>query len=187
MAILLKLGPNYLVFVSTFHATQLTTRAWKMPKIVDFMESLTQEQDKLVMMGTIKPSKYQALVVGDSRVDSKFKKKSKNPLEKKRDKNKSQEDPQGSKKKSQKKKKKGEMSKCTYCSKGFHPESSYMKKQIDMLTQILKKNNISFLIAQRRGKEDQIQKTRREYMIWLLTPQAHLASSLILEHLDIWF
>ena len=39
------------------------------------MESLTREQDKLVMMGTIKPSKYQALVAGDSNMDSKGKKK----------------------------------------------------------------------------------------------------------------
>ena len=61
-----------------------------MPKLAKFMESLTQEQDKLVMMGTIKPSKDQALVAGDSRVDSKSKKKAKNPLEKKRDKSKSQ-------------------------------------------------------------------------------------------------
>ena len=71
-----------------------------MPKLVEFMESLTEEQDKLVMMGTIKPSKYQDLVVGYSRVDSKSKKKSKNPHEKKRDNAKSQEEPQGSKKNS---------------------------------------------------------------------------------------
>ena len=71
------------------------------------------------MMGTIKPSKDQALIVGDSRMDSKSKKKAKNPPEKKRDKNMSQEEPQGSKKNFQKKKNKGEMSKCAYCSKGF--------------------------------------------------------------------
>ena len=53
------------------------------------MESLTQEQDKLVMMGTINSSKDQALVAGDSRVDSKGKKKTKKPPEQKRDKNKS--------------------------------------------------------------------------------------------------
>ena len=45
-----------------------------MPKLVDFMESLTQEQDKLVMMGTIKNSKDQDLVSRDSKVDSKSKK-----------------------------------------------------------------------------------------------------------------
>ena len=37
------------------------------------------------------------------------------------------------------------MRKCTYCSKGYHPESSCIKKKIDMLTQILAKNNISLL------------------------------------------
>ena len=74
----------------------------------------------MVMMGTIKPSKYQALVAVDSRVDSKTKKKDKNTPEQNRDKNNSQEEPQGSKKNSQKKKNKGELSKCTYCSKGYH-------------------------------------------------------------------
>ena len=64
-----------------------------MPKLVEFMESLTQEQGKLVMMGTIKPFKYQDLVVGDSMVDSKSKKKSKHTPEQKRDKNKSPEEP----------------------------------------------------------------------------------------------
>ena len=59
------------------------------------------------MMGTIKPSKDQDLVAGDSRVDSKGKKKAKKPLEQKRDKNKSQEEPQGSNKNFQKKKNKG--------------------------------------------------------------------------------
>ena len=61
-----------------------------MPNLVDFMESLTQERDKLVMLGTIKPSKDQDLVAGDSRVDSKGKKKSKKPPEQKRDKSNSQ-------------------------------------------------------------------------------------------------
>ena len=77
-----------------------------MPKLVEFMESLTQEQDKLVMMGTIKPSKDQALVAEDSRVDSNGKKKSKKPPEQKRDKSKSQEEPSGSKENFQKKKNK---------------------------------------------------------------------------------
>ena len=69
-----------------------------MPILANFMDSLTQEQDKLVTMGTIKPSKDQDLVAGDLRVDSKIKKKAKNPPEQKRDKNKSLEEHQGSKK-----------------------------------------------------------------------------------------
>ena len=101
-----------------------------MPNLVEFMESLTLEQDNLVMMGTIKPSKDQDLVAGYSKVDSKGKKKAKNPLEKKRDKSKSQEEPSGSKKNFQKKKNKDEISKCTYCSKGYHPKSSCMKKKL---------------------------------------------------------
>ena len=104
MAILSKLGPDYSVFVSTFHATKLTTRAWKIPSLADFMESLTQEQDKLVMMGTVKPSKDQDLVSRDLKVDSKRKKKDKNPPKKKRDKAKSQERSSVSKKNPQKKK-----------------------------------------------------------------------------------
>ena len=115
-----------------------------MPSLADFMESLTREQDKLVMMGTIKPSKYQGLVAGYSKVYSKGKKKAKTPLVKKGDKSKSHEESSNSKKKnSQKNKGKGQMRKCTYCGNGFHHGSSCMKKQIDILTQILEKHNIS--------------------------------------------
>ena len=78
-------------------------------------------------MGTIKTSKDQALVARDSKVDSKIKKKDKNLPEQKRDKSKSQEESSGSKKNPHKKKNKGEMSKCAYCSKGYHHESSCMK------------------------------------------------------------
>ena len=39
------------------------------------MEYLTQDQHKLLMMGTIKTSKYQYLVFEDSNKDSKGKKK----------------------------------------------------------------------------------------------------------------
>ena len=35
-----------------------------MPVLDDFMESLTQEQDKLMQMGTIKSSKDQAFAAG---------------------------------------------------------------------------------------------------------------------------
>ena len=79
------------------------------------------------------------------------------------------------------------MSKCAYYSKSYHPQSSCMNEQIDMLTQLLENNNIPFLISQRRRKEDQIQKTEREYIPWLISHQAHLVSSLILELQDIWF
>ena len=57
LSILSKICPDYSVFFFTFHATNLIARSWKMPKLAEFVESLTQEQDKLVMIGTIKPSK----------------------------------------------------------------------------------------------------------------------------------
>ena len=118
-----------------------------MPSLAEFMESLTKEKDNLVMMGTIKPSKDQASVAGDSNMDSKGKKKAnlKKPTDQKKDKSKSHKESSISKKNSQKNKAKGEMIKCTYCGKGFHPKSSCMKKQIDMLTQILENHNISLL------------------------------------------
>ena len=79
------------------------------------------------------------------------------------------------------------MIKCTYCSKGYHPDNTYMKKKIDMLTQLLEKNNISLLDFSNKREGGSNSKTMREYMPWLLAPQAHLASSLILELPDIWF
>ena len=76
-------------------------------------------------------------------MDSKSKKKAKNPPKKGRYKKQSPEDKQGPKKNTQKKKNKGEMNKCSYCSKGNHTKSSCMKKQIDMLTNLLENNGIS--------------------------------------------
>ena len=76
MSILSKLGPEFSVFVSTFHYDKLTLRNWQMPSLASFMESLTQNQYKLVQMGTIK-TKDQELAVGVSN-SSKGKPKHKN-------------------------------------------------------------------------------------------------------------
>ena len=43
LSIISKLGPEYLVFVSTFIYGKLTIRNWQMPTLASFMESLTQE------------------------------------------------------------------------------------------------------------------------------------------------
>ena len=61
LSILSKLGADYSVFVSTFHPEKLTTPGWKMPSPNSFIESLTNEHDKLVQKGIIRSSKYQAL------------------------------------------------------------------------------------------------------------------------------
>ena len=61
LSILSKLGSDYSVFVSTFHTGKLTTLNWKIPSLNAFIESLTNEHDKLVQMGIIRSSKGQAL------------------------------------------------------------------------------------------------------------------------------
>ena len=53
LAILSKLRADYSFFVSTFRAGKLTTPGWKMPTLNAFIESLTNEHDKLVQMGII--------------------------------------------------------------------------------------------------------------------------------------
>ena len=84
-----------------------------MPWLEYFMEYLTQEKDKLFIIGTIKPWKDQYLVFGDSKLDSKGNNKPKKPPSPKGDNAKSHDDPTNSKKKdSHKKKGKGEMRKC---------------------------------------------------------------------------
>ena len=64
LSILSKLGLDYYVFVSTFHTGNLTIPNWKMPTLNAFIESLTNEHDKLVQMGIIGSSKYQSLFIG---------------------------------------------------------------------------------------------------------------------------
>ena len=113
-----------------------------MPTLASFMESLTQEKDKLVQMGTIKPRNYQDLTSGVSNA-SKGKKKSKDlkqPEKRKQDKPKTIDG--GSNPCKDKEKKNKEKTKCTYCHKQWHPKSACMKKTIDMMAQLLEKNNI---------------------------------------------
>jgi hypothetical protein len=66
LSILSKLGLEYFVFVSSFQASKLTQETWKMPPLNDFIAELTQEQDKLLQMGSIKCSKNQALAAIDA-------------------------------------------------------------------------------------------------------------------------
>ena len=56
-----KLGLDYFVFVSTFHIENLIILNWKMLTLNAFIESLTNEHDKLVQMGSLRYSKDQDL------------------------------------------------------------------------------------------------------------------------------
>jgi hypothetical protein len=81
--ILSKLGPDYSVFVSTFHTQSLTAGAlWTMPSLETFIEALIQEEGKLINMGVIKNSKAHALDAHDdnSSQHQKSKKKSKEKI-----------------------------------------------------------------------------------------------------------
>ena len=65
LSILSKLGPEYLVFVSTFHATRISISNWKIPSLSTLFDSLTKEKDKLIHMGDLRYSKRKdhALIV----------------------------------------------------------------------------------------------------------------------------
>jgi hypothetical protein len=153
LTILSKIGPEFSVFVSTFHTVRFTSRdTWKMPSLEDFIESLTQEQTKLINMGTIKGPRVHALTVHDGshkyhKSKDKYKRKS-HAHPKKEGYTKPFTDASRSK---GEKGRKGE--KCRYCHKGFHSESTCMKKQIDLMSQILQKNNLGDRILEGEKKK----------------------------------
>ena len=83
LSIFSKLGVEYLVFVSTFHSMKLSTPNWKMPTLNSFIESLTQEHDKLIQMGIIRSSRDKSLVLGGPNIENdKGKQKDESPIEK---------------------------------------------------------------------------------------------------------
>jgi 3-dehydroquinate synthase class II len=64
LTILSKIAPELSVFISTFHSVIFASGAtWKMPSLEDFIESLTQEQTKLINMGSIKGPRVHALTM----------------------------------------------------------------------------------------------------------------------------
>jgi hypothetical protein len=64
LMILSKIVPEYFMFVSTFHSVRFTfVSTWTMPSLEAFIESLTQEQNKLINMGKIKGPKVHEITV----------------------------------------------------------------------------------------------------------------------------
>ena len=63
LSVLSKIGPEYLIFVSTFHSRRDSIPNWNIPSLDDFVDYLIQEQDKLVQMGVIQTSKNQTLLM----------------------------------------------------------------------------------------------------------------------------
>jgi hypothetical protein len=73
-----KLEPEYVVYVSNFHSGICLFGAnWKMPTMAQFIESLTQEQKKLIHMCLIKDPKIHALTMHDGNRSSKKNRKEK--------------------------------------------------------------------------------------------------------------
>jgi hypothetical protein len=127
-----------------------------MPSLEDFIESLTQEQTKLINMGAIKgPRAHELTVHYGSHKYQKSKDKYKKKYHahtKKEGYTKPFTDASGSK---GEKGRKGE--KCTYYHKGFHLESTCMQNKIDMMSQILQQNNLGDHIpkgAKKKKRED---------------------------------
>ena len=80
LSILTKLGSKYSVFVSIFHSGRDSILNWNIPSLDSVFESLIHEKEKLIQMGVINTSKYQALLVTEStKVQAKGKSKGKDP------------------------------------------------------------------------------------------------------------
>ena len=155
LAILSKLCAYYLVFVSTFHTGNLTTPNWKMPTLNAFIESLTNEHDKMVQMGIIRSSKDQALVAGGPKaMNGKGKQKNEPLVEKEQS-----DQPSGSRR--SKKNGKGKIL-CSYYGRGFHPESSCMRRTIDEMVVLLEKHNIIVPASIRKANHREETKERDE-------------------------
>jgi len=64
LTILSKLGHEFSVFVSTFRSVRFTFGStWNMPSLEDFIESMTQEKNNLINLGTIKGPRAYALTM----------------------------------------------------------------------------------------------------------------------------
>ena len=114
-----------------------------MPTLESFIESLTEEHDKLIQMGIIQSSRYQALVTGGPKVaNEKGKQMDESHVEKEQS-----NDPSGLKRRNKNGKGK---TLCSYFGRGFHPESTCMRRTIDEMALLLKKHNIIILLAQGR-------------------------------------
>ena len=107
-----------------------------MPSLDSFVESLIQEQDKLVQMGVLRTSKNLALLVTNSNNTQEIgKHKGKDPKATVSNPKENQKSSNGAL--HSKKKKKFKKTRCPYCMKGFHPDIYCMKKTIDQLSILL--------------------------------------------------
>ena len=137
LSILNKLGSEYSIFVLIFDSERISISNWKIPSLDSFVEFLIQEKEKLVQMEVLQTSKNQALLVTDStKAQDKGIPKGKEPKAYDLKLNENQKTSEGDL--GSKKKKKFEKKMCSYCMRGFNPEDSCIKNQVNQLTSLLK-------------------------------------------------
>ena len=95
----------------------------------------------MVQMGVLQTFKNQSFLMSDS-TNAQAKGKHKGNETKASDSNPKESQKYFKGASSSKKKKKFENTKCYYCTRGFHPENQCMKKHIDQMSALLKKNHI---------------------------------------------
>jgi hypothetical protein len=157
-----KLHPYYVSFVSSFHLNRFTSGfTWKIPTLDHFIEALTHEKYNLINMGIIKGSNAHRVSMhkSSSACNPKTKKKGRGKVHvdpNNEGYSKPFDDSSGSK---GRKGKKGK-TKFGYCNRGYHPESTCMKKDIDQITQIFQKNNLGDHIPEASKKKPEYQSKR---------------------------
>ena len=118
------------------------------------MESLTQEKDKLVQMGTIKSTKDQNIstsVLNQSKYKNKSKVSKQQRVKEKKHSDEESSSSTDEDSKSKRMKSKRENPTCGYC-RGSHHEKYFFRKNMDIMTKVLEENNIDVLYFARRGE-----------------------------------
>jgi hypothetical protein len=186
LSILSKLGPKYFVFVLNFQSSKLTREKWKMLPLNDFIAEFNQEKSNLVPMGVIKHSKNQALAPTDAPKSSgKDKEKGMGKFPESKKERFAQSSENSSEPKGKKKKK--ERTLCSYCSKFFHPEQNFMRKNIDEMAKQLQQQNLT-VPENAKKKDDNITRGRARdghaIIAVTSTPLSWILDSGALNHMD---
>ena len=155
-----------------------------------FIESLTNEHDKLVQMGIIGSSKTQALFIGGPKATNgkgnQKNQKTKFDAPKPKEKHQQQDEPSCSRKNKHKGKEGKEKIKCSYYERGFDLEISCMKRQLDEMTLLLENNNINLPEgARKRENHDRNTQPERGHVLMenVSNPRAILVESGALNHM----
>ena len=131
------------MFVLTFDSSKLTSRNWRMHALEDFMESLTQEQENLFQMGTIKYTKDKSIADGVSNKSKGNEKDLKQRAKHEKNFSTKNSSSTGGSSRSKRRKNKRDRPTCGYFIFS-HLEISCFRNNVDMMTKILEGNHIDF-------------------------------------------